>query len=262
MSVSLAAVSPSPFAGKRVLIFGDSLSHHGRDDAPPVYELTAGSKPTLSVPGDVLAHALFAGGSPVRIDARVGRSAWNFYRREAWQDLLAADLAWRPDVVIIKLGTNDLGLGDKATLEKMTALRDTFYPGSHVIAVGPPSFASANRQVDSAPVVRIMEAVFGDNFIDARPLTADLTSTGRAGDGVHFVASGAKLYAARLEAALGKLVQPGSSGGSEAKSNLIPVAIGFGAVLAVGAVFVGVTAARRRSSLANPPSSSDENDVV
>lgn len=256
--MSLQLAKSSPFAGKRVLIFGDSLSHHGRDDAPPVYEVGAGSKPTPSVPGDVLAHALAAQGAVVRIDARVGRSAWNFYRREPWQDLLSADLAWRPDVVIVKLGTNDLGLGEKATLEKMTALRDAFSPGSTVIAVGPPSFASATRKVDSAPVVRIMESVFGPGFIDARPLTADLEVVGRARDGVHFASSGATLYATRLETALSSLVAR-SSEEPEAKSNLIPVAVGFGAVLAAGAVVAGVMAARRRSSV-SPSTSMGESD--
>jgi hypothetical protein len=56
--------------GERIVIFGDSLSHHGADDAPEIWDVNAGSNRASSAPGDILASMLLeAGAQAVRIDA-------------------------------------------------------------------------------------------------------------------------------------------------------------------------------------------------
>ena len=234
--------------GKRILIFGDSLSHHGSDSASPIFEAGTAA-PTASSPGDLLAARLLAqGAAAVRIDARVGRSAYNFFSREAWRELLAADAAWRPDVVLIILGTNDLGMGVQVTTERMRQIRDNF-PLASVIGIGPPSFASAKNSNDAIIVVQLMRTVFS-KFIDSRPLTTDLIVQGRAKDGVHFTATGAKAFAERLLLTLlgdtpkppspttPSLPKPSTSWGLSHK-NLTPVYVGVGVGL-VGAIAVAV----------------------
>lgn len=173
--------------GKRVLIFGDSLS--------------AG---TVS-PGAVLAQHLNASGATVRVDARVGRSAYNFYGREDVRARLEAARAFDPDIVIVVLGTNDIGLSMKVDGQRMTQLRDELrQTAEEVWAFGPPSFPASgpgSTQHAGAPaVVAMMRSVFGRRFIDLRPASADLVDVGtsRTSDGVHFTGAGARTLGERM----------------------------------------------------------------
>lgn len=208
--------------GKRVLIFGDSMSHRGAKEASNIVAVTEGVN-RRGAPGDLLAsHLLAAGAAAARLDARTGRSAYSFFAEPDHAAALAADVAWRPDVVLIFLGTNDMLRDLGKDRPRMERLRDTFaQAGADVWAVGPPTFRpdrracletaggqclawSAPLNEVAVPTVAMMVSVFGPaRFIDARPLTTDILTVaqGRSGDGVHF-GSGSALFAARLARAV------------------------------------------------------------
>jgi len=212
--------------GRSILIFGDSMTHRGANDAPNGVDVVESANRRGS-PGDLLAsHLLAAGASRARINAKVGRSAYSFYVKEpAAAAELAAEVARRPQIVIVFLGTNDLGLSVQTDATYMARLRDAFLAGgAEVWAVGPPSFAptlracakrdAAKTCVSWGPllndqavgVLGMMRSVFGaSRVIDARPLTADIVTVaqGRAGDLIHFVGStGAPRFALRLAQAV------------------------------------------------------------
>lgn len=191
-------------AGERILIFGDSLTHHGASDAPEAWEANGGANRTTSAPGDLLASLLLDGGAQaVRTNANVSRSAANFWAKTAKyqfrtaQALLAADAGWRPTKVIVWLGTNDADVG-RMNPQAIAAIRDAYQAmGAEVIALGPPTLPG--RMAAAAEgVYATLRQTFG-TVIDTRPLTANAP---RTGDGVHFTSAGAKLAAPRLYAAL------------------------------------------------------------
>lgn len=193
-------------AGERILIFGDSLSHHGDDDGPEIWDVDRGANRTSSAPGDLLASMLLdAGAEAVRIDANVGRSARNFWagtarrQHQSADDLIASDRVFAPTKVVIMLGTND---ADSGAIDQgaMTAIRDAYAGmGAEVWGIGPPVFTSTalNRKADQ--VYTMMGEVFGARLIDARPLSS---TQNRAGDGVHFQAASARPFAEGLFASL------------------------------------------------------------
>ncbi len=173
--------------GKRVLIFGDSLS------ADP------------SSPGAELGRSLVATGATVKIDAVVGRSANSFWARADAGDHLADICAFAPQVAIIELGTNDIGLSMAVDGARMAQLRDAISscaPGVEIWGLGPPAFAATSGLGISSPaVVEMMLDVFGHRFIDLRPLTSDMVIAGqggRAADGVHFTAAGGQVVGRRI----------------------------------------------------------------
>lgn len=175
-------------AGKRVLIFGDSMS------------AGAGS------PGDELSKNLAAAGATVKVDAVVGRSANNFFAREDADAQFVDVQAFRPQFVIVQLGTNDIGLSMAVDGARMERLRGAFAAtGADVWAIGPPTFPSSGSGANQAPgapsVVTMMTNVFGARFIDMRPLTADMAIAGeggRAADGTHFTSDGGVVVGMRL----------------------------------------------------------------
>jgi lysophospholipase L1-like esterase len=192
--------------GERILIFGDSLSHHGADAAPEIWDVNAGSNRASSAPGDLLASMLLEqGAQAVRVDANVGRSAHNFWagtaRRQlhSAQELIASDQAWGPTKVIVMLGTNDADSG-AIDAGAMAAIRDAYAGmGAEVWAIGPPIFVSEALNVKADQAFTMMSEVFGDKLIDARPLSSVI---GRAGDGVHFQPVAAQQLALQLVSAL------------------------------------------------------------
>lgn len=164
--------------GKRVLIFGDSLS-------------TGAGSPGFAMGAELAKH-----GAKVFFDTRIGRSANNFFAREDYGSKLSAGPY---DVVIVQLGTNDIGLSMQVDGERMARIRDAFAKHADVWAFGPPSFATDVSEHAGAPaVVGMMQSVFGRKFIDLRTLSADLTTTGRASDGVHFTAAGGQVLGGRM----------------------------------------------------------------
>lgn len=175
--------------GKKVLVFGDSLSSG------------------QFAPGQVMANHL-TGAAAVRVNAKVGRSAYNFFStREDYKTILADIASYDPDLVLVMLGTNDMGLTMSVDAQKMAALRDSFRAGgAEVWAIGPPTFPSSGsgsgHDDDAARVVTMMHTVFGaDHFIDMRPLTRDMVpagKNGRASDGIHFSAAGGAVLGQRL----------------------------------------------------------------
>ena len=229
--------------GQRVLIFGDSLSHVGPDAGPEAATITATG--TYSAPGALLAQNLLrAGASAARVDARVGRSAYNFFAREASGPLLQADLTWKPTLVIVLLGTNDLGLSMAKDGDKMAQIRAAFVPTAEVWGIGPPSFADAALQGQTEAVVAMMRQVFGARFIDARPMTADLTDASvRTRDLVHFQRPGAVTWADRLtRAVLAVPDRAGATPGPIATIGSRPLQLGLGLSflgLLVAAVMLG-----------------------
>ncbi len=196
--------------GERVLIFGDSLSHHGPDAASPIWDVDAGSSRTSGAPGDLLASMLLEqGASAARVNARVGRSAFNFFGREASQELLSSDAQFRPTKVFVILGTNDVGLNLDKDAEAMEAIK-RFYEGlgAEVWAIGPLTYVSDTFNKQAIPVVHMMERVFGPRFIDGRSLSVQV---GRAGDGIHFGATAARQTAANMLQAIMLRAEAGAS---------------------------------------------------
>jgi lysophospholipase L1-like esterase len=174
------------FHGERVLVFGDSLS------ASP------------SSPGGVLGDLLRRDGAVVKIDAFSGRSAYNFFStREPYAAKLASDRNFKPTIVIVFLGTNDVASGVGATKDEpfMRQIHDAF-PGAQKIAIGPPAFTTprADLNTKSQPIVDMMSRVFGSGFVDARPLTP----VGGRTDGVHFSSTGAVAFAGAIHGHLTK----------------------------------------------------------
>lgn len=169
--------------GKKVLILGDSLSA------------------AAAAPGGQLAAHLQAAGGDVRVNAKVGRSAISFHREPTHAAQLGEIHAWDPDLVVVALGTNDIGYAAGANRAAMIQVRDQLgRGGADVWAFGPPSFAPGARD-GGDEVAATMKDVFGARFLDARPLTADLTGTlHRSADRIHFTTAGGKLAGQRMAA--------------------------------------------------------------
>jgi lysophospholipase L1-like esterase len=260
--------------GRRILVFGDSLTHRGARTAPDgVPALPLANR--TGTPGDLLAsYLLTAGAAAVRINGRVSRSAVNLWKGNNGENgtaVVAAEASARPDLVIIMLGTNDLGMGATADAAAFQRLRDAFAGyGAEVVAIGPPAFARADLNAKAVTVYQTLARVFGtNNVIDARPLSADVVTTaqGRAGDGIHFAGSGASKVAARLAQAV--LARPGrvaASGSGDAgvgppvvvdAGTLMPTSPWWsllGAAAAVAAIGGAVLVKRRRAArLAGAP---------
>lgn len=188
-------------AGERIVIFGDSTSHHGADNAPEIWDVDAGSNRVSGQPGDLLASMLLErGAEAVRVNARVGRSAFNFFGREAFQPLLDSDAAFAPTKVFVVLGTNDIGLDPSKERDAFELIKG-FYEkqGAEVWAIGPWTYTRADLNAGAVPIVELMQSVFGARFIDGRPLSVQ---TGRAGDGVHFGAGSAAQTAQNMMQAI------------------------------------------------------------
>jgi len=189
-------------SGERIIIFGDSLSHHGDDNAPEIWDVDQGSSRITSQPGDLLASLLAEQGAVVRIDANVGRSAHNFWYQPHPrfqftdpQDLFASDRLFAPTLVFVMLGTNDIGLNLAIDAQDMQRIRDAYLRmgARDVWAIGPPIFANASMNAQAEPVYGMLRNVFGaDHVIDARPLSS---TTNRARDGVHFQPASAANFA-------------------------------------------------------------------
>lgn len=213
--------------GERIIIFGDSISHHGADSDPEIWDVNAGSSRSSSQPGDLLASLLAEqGAQAVRVNARVSRSAFNFFQRENTTGLFASDRAFKPTKVVIVLGTNDIGLSIARDQEAMTALRDAYKSmGAEVWAIGPFTYASPSSSLNqqTQPVVDMMSKVFGGRFIDGRPLSVNVN---RARDGVHFTPDSARPTALAMADALLSQASP---------KNWLPMAVG--AIAVVGSVF-------------------------
>lgn len=186
--------------GERIIIFGDSLTHHGDDSAPEIWDVDQGSQRSSAQPGDLLASLLFEQGAVVRTNANVSRSALNFwntphprFQQRSPEDLISSDRLFKPSLVFVMLGTNDIGLNLSTDAAAMQRIREAYRAmGAEVWAIGPPVFAALN----SDPVYNMLRSVFGaDRVIDARPLSATVN---RAKDGVHFQPAGAVSLAANL----------------------------------------------------------------
>jgi lysophospholipase L1-like esterase len=176
--------------GKNILIFGDSLSTGATS------------------PGGVFGAVLKSAGAVVRVNGKVSRSAvnlWSGANGENGAAVVAAEAARRPDIVIVVLGTNDLGMNASADQQAFARLAAAFAP-AELWAVGPPSFPATRADLTrKAPqVYATLAAVFGAHrVIDWQRLTADVVTPeqGRARDGVHFATAGAAVAGKRLAAA-------------------------------------------------------------
>ena len=231
------------FRGQRVLIFGDSLTHHGADADPPIWDVNVGANRQSSAPGDLLASMIRdAGAAAVRTDARVGRSAHNYWTREEGATL-ASDVAWKPTRVIVMLGTNDLGLNMNADQVAMTNIRNAFkkLPNVEIIAVGPPTFANQTRTQQAFGVYTMLQDVFGaKNVIDSRPLTS---VDDRTTDGVHFTVHGAREFAEGLFTVLQGQAAPPAPNEWSLVQKLLFAALGVGSLVGIG--YLTMRVARR-----------------
>lgn len=219
--------------GERVIIFGDSLSKHAHDSSPEIWDANVGSARQSSAPGDLLASLLLEqGAQAARVNARVGRSAWNFWQREPVQQLIASDAAFRPTRVLVMLGTNDAdsGVAPDKDREAFQAIKDQYTAmGAEVYAIGP--FLSSIDAGKVEQTVQVMKSVFGMRFIDGRPLSQ---LAQRAGDGVHYTQVGARTLALALADAVMSKISPTS----------IWNTVGLG-LLGIGAVVVGMYAIKK-----------------
>jgi lysophospholipase L1-like esterase len=151
--------------GRRILVFGDSLTHRGARTAPDgVPALPLANR--TGTPGDLLAsYLLAAGAAAVRINGRVSRSAVNLWKGNNGENgtaVVAAEASARPDLVIIMLGTNDLGMGATADAAAFQRLRDAFAGyGAEVVAIGPPAFARADLNAKAVTVYQTLARVSG-----------------------------------------------------------------------------------------------------
>lgn len=232
-------------AGERILILGDSLSHHGLDSASPVWDVNVGSARASGAPGDLLASMLLeAGAQAVRVNAKVGRSAISFWSNEPGDQLVASDATWRPSRVIVMLGTNDTGRDLGKTEEAMTRIRDAYRNmGAEVYAIGPMTYVGrgATLNVPAARVYEVMQRVFGaSRTIDARPYTTEFLGT-RAADGIHFTAQSAAALAQRL---LPEVQNIDSLIARMQRRPLVSMGIGFGVVMMIGLIGLAI---RRRN---------------
>jgi lysophospholipase L1-like esterase len=187
--------------GERIIVFGDSLSHHGADHDPEIWDVDQDSNRVSGQPGDLLASMLLEqGAQAVRVNARVGRSAHNFWGREDANALLSADAQFQPTQVVIFLGTNDIGLNADVDRADMQRIVD-FYQGlgADVWGIGPVMYVDQNLNIQANAVSQWMADLFGGKFIDPRTITPVV---GRAGDGVHFGADSARQLATALAQAL------------------------------------------------------------
>lgn len=226
--------------GQRIVVFGDSLSKHAHDSSPEIWDVNADSQRSSSAPGDLLASMLAEqGAEAVRVNARVSRSAWNFWARENTQALIASDAQFRPTRVVFVLGTNDVGLNATLDREAFAKLRDTYKAlGAETWAIGP--FANTSKPdagVDQ--VAKTMRDVFGMRFIDGRSIST-LIHPGR--DGLHYDTNSARVLALAMTDALISRISPTTLWSS----------IGFGALGIGAAVIAGLAWKNRKRGLAGP----------
>lgn len=244
---------PINVRGRRVLVLGDSLSA------------------SSSAPGGVLGKYIRnAGAADVRVNGKVSRSAVNFFAGTNGENgalVLANEVALRPDVVIVWLGTNDLGLSASVDAAAFARIRDAFRAiGAEVWSIGPPAFATSTRTVQAVTVYGTLSSVFGaDRVLDSRPLTADVQ---RTADGVHFPAASAATVGARLAAAL--LPGPTTSTTSPSSAmtavtttftSWLPVSIAAAAI-AAAVIGLAVLVKRRRVMLTGPTTKHEPSRVM
>lgn len=220
---------------RTVTILGDSLSA------------------SATAPGGVLATYLRrAGATDVHVNGKVSRSAINFFvgHGEDGAAILATEAAARPDVVIVFLGTNDMGMGAAADVAAFTRIRSAFVAnGAEVWSIGPPAFASTTRNTQAVTVYATLRSVFGaDRVLDLRPLTTDVP---RKTDGIHFTTAGGATTGQRIAAAL---LAPGDAVAMDTipTAMTVPAAAPWSIAAAASAVvLVGIAVLiRRRQRLA------------
>jgi lysophospholipase L1-like esterase len=188
--IIINAISP------RVLIFGDSLSKAGSDWSYPIQYITLNDN-NQEQPGAILGYELAKRGYRVMEDCNVGRSAYNYFRNTSkYQKVPAAllieeDKAFDPDLVIIFLGLNDIGIDWSQDQEAFKKLHDTFYY-SKIIIIGPPSVYGLNDQIDI--IYDTINSIFA-NVIDIRDVTSSMA---RTKDGQHFTVRSARQLADHL----------------------------------------------------------------
>lgn len=178
---------------RRILLIGDSHS--------------AGT----STPGGRLAAELQSrGAANVRVDARKGRSAVSLWKEAGVAQAMAANVDWKPDIVVVMLGTNDATLtgvkADEAAFRRIVA---AFPSTVALVAIGPPTFPTRpDLERGAVNVYATLARVFGPgSVIDARPLGATDT-------GYHFTSTAAKPFALALADALtGAAKAPGAAPG-------------------------------------------------
>lgn len=213
--------------GERIIVFGDSTSHHGSDNAPEIWDVDQGSGRSSGQPGDLLASLLKEqGAEAVRVNARVSRSAPNFFGREDYQGLFNSDRQFGPTKVVIILGTNDLHVSraiDEAAMRQIVGFYEGL--GAEVWGVGPWMYANESLNRDAEPVIEMQKQIFGGRFIDPRPITAVV---GRSSDGVHFGGEASRQTALGLADLLLSTSSP---------KNWMPIAVGAAIVVGLGLVW-------------------------
>lgn len=173
--------------------------------------------------------------------------------------VIAAEVSYRPDIVFVVLGTNDMGLNAQADAAAFTRIRDAFTAGgAKVYAIGPPAFARGDHARESVVVYDTLGRVFGaGNVIDWRALSGDQVSPpARSADLVHFTSAGAQVAGQRLAGAV--LAHRVPLWGGAASTRLrawwpVPVTAAVAAAAIIGTAVI----VRRRRRLAGALASSD-----
>lgn len=189
----------APLAG-RILLVGDSLSLPGQ-------------------PGAYLAKFLAEAGRAIQVDAVGGRSAGSLLASGIQSGILAGELASKPAMVVVFLGTNDaanlaIGGSEKGVDGAWRRLAEKIKAsGARGIAIGPPSFAPGTlvgRSPNRGPIAPGVEPLIAiqrrhfPEWLDARPMTSLLTTPGISRDaaGIHFFDKAARSFGGKLAEAL------------------------------------------------------------
>jgi len=185
--------------GANILIVGDSQS----------------VKENPHSPGQLLAGKLRAAGFGVRVLAVGGKTAYYFSLTQEGRALLSGELAQRPAVVLVFLGSNELanvavGGSEKSQAKGHQALRDLIIKaGARPFFVGPPRFGAKVHSKDKdgkdqgEPLENFtdsltprLRAVYTErDFLDARPFCP-------VHKGIHFDKDSAEDFAAALAPAI------------------------------------------------------------
>lgn len=218
--------------GERIIVFGDSLTQH--TGSVPIWDVDQGPQRNSAGPGDLFASMLLdQGAEAVRLNAKGGRSGYNFWTVEPGAQLIAADVAWKPTKIVFVMGTNDVGMTAGPDLAAYQRIYNGYKAsGAEMWVIGP--FLNRQDATQREVVYQTLRNVFGANHvIDGRELTKIIAP---GADGIHYNTTGARALALNMTDAITS---------ASAVRGWIGIAIGA-AVVVGGALIYGLATSPRR----------------
>jgi hypothetical protein len=208
-------------------------------------DMAAAGSGTINPMGRLIGGYLMDhGASHVRILGWRGLSGYHYIKYDGGAAELASQLtrednAGKSKVLIVILGTNDIGLAAgpvEAAYAQIKQVADA--AGAETWMVGPPMFPATqmigdlNGNAGAAQVVDIEKKIFAPRFIDSRPITKDIPAQDRAG--IHFKLSGYTIWAAGILSAILSGGQSLPEAGMSTGKKVALVAAGVVATAAIG----------------------------